>query len=79
MIGLLISLFVGGVAGAIAAKIMNKKSGFFGNILLGIVGGFVGNLVLGLIGFSANGSIAGFVTSILGACIFIWLGRKLFK
>ena len=58
---------------------MNEKSGLIKNIFLGILGGFVGGLLFGLIGFSATGTIARLVVSVIGACICIWIGRKLFR
>lgn len=72
------SLILGAIAGFIATGIMQERSSWVKNILLGIGGGFVGGLVFGLIGMSAHGTIANLIVSIIGACICIWLGRKLF-
>ena len=58
--------------------IMGEKSGMIKNILLGLGGGFVGGLVFNLIGLSANGLIGSLIVSVVGACICIWLGRKIF-
>ena len=39
----------------------------------------IGSLIMGaLVGFSAHGMIANLLVGIVGACIFIWLGRKIF-
>ena len=35
-------------------------------------------MVFGLVGFSAHGMIANLLVGIVGACLFIWLGRKVF-
>ena len=48
------------------------------NIVVGVIGSFVGSLVFGLVGFSAHGLFANLVVGIVGACLFIWLGRKIF-
>ena len=57
---------------------MNENSGLIKNILLGIGGGFVGGLVFSLLGFAATGLIGSLIVSVVGACICIWAGRKLF-
>ena len=69
---------MGAIAGFIATGIMKERSSWIKNILLGILGGFVGGLVFGLIGLSAHGLIGSLVVSTVGACICIWLGRRLF-
>jgi uncharacterized membrane protein YeaQ/YmgE (transglycosylase-associated protein family) len=76
--GIIGGLILGALAGFIATKIMNENSGLIKNIFLGILGGFVGGLVFCLIGLSADGLIGSLVVSIAGACICIWIGRKLF-
>ena len=76
--GLIWGLILGAIAGCIASAIMSEKSGLFKNIILGIFGGFVGGFVFRLIGFRATGMIGSLVVSTVGACICIWLGRKLF-
>ena len=77
--GLIWSIIIGAIAGCIASAFMNEKSGLIKNILLGILGGFVGGFLFGLIGFHADGTIARLVVSVIGACICIWIGRKLFR
>ena len=62
----------------LASRIMNSESSTWRNIVLGVLGGFVGNLVFGLVGLTATGFIGDIIVSIVGACICIWLGRKMF-
>ena len=76
--GLIWSIILGAIAGFIATGIMQERSSWIKNIVLGIVGGFVGGLIFSLIGLSARGLIGTLVVSTVGACICIWLGRKLF-
>ena len=73
------SLIMGALVGWIAGKLLKAKGGLLRNIITGIIGSFVGNFVFGLIGFHAAGFIADLIVGIAGACLFIWLGRTLFK
>lgn len=75
LIGTLIS---GALVGWIAGKLMNAEGSLLRNIIVGIFGSAVGSVVFGLLGFYAYGWFANLVVSVAGACIFIWLGRKLF-
>lgn len=78
MLHLIGSLVTGAIIGWIASKIMNSESSLLRNIVVGIVGSFVGSFLFGLLGFYAFGWFANLVVSVIGACVFIWLGRKLF-
>ena len=79
LFGLLGSLIMGALVGTIAGKLMDADGGLVRNILIGIVGSVVGSAVFGLIGFHAYGWIATLIVDVAGACLFIWLGRKLFR
>lgn len=72
------SLIMGALVGWIAGKMMNAEGGLLRNIVVGIIGSFVGSFVFGLVGFAAYGFFANLLVSVVGACLFIWLGRKLF-
>ena len=79
MLKLIVELVTGGLYGAAASRIMGVKSrGIVKNVLLGLGGGFVGGLLGNLIGIG-DGWISGIVLSIGGACLIIWLARKLNK
>ena len=75
--GLLISIIGGAIIGFIASVLMHEKSGFIKNVLLGIVGSALGKFLFSLVGVYAVG-IAGVIVSIIGACVLIWIGNKLF-
>lgn len=77
ILGFIWTLFLGGLAGWIAGKIMKSEGGVFRNVLLGLIGGVVGSFVLGILGIQGNGIIGGTVVSVVGACILIWIGKKL--
>jgi len=79
--GLLVNLIAivlfGAFAGWLTARIMNLKTDFWGNVLIGIVGSVVGSVVLRLIG---GPGVTGFniyslLVSVGGACLFTWLVR----
>ena len=72
------AIIMGALVGWIAGKLMNQEGGLLRNIVVGVIGSFVGSLVFGLVGVSAHGLFANLVVGIVGACLFIWLGRKIF-
>lgn len=79
MLSLIGSLITGAIVGWIASKIMNTESSLLRNIVVGIFGSFVGSFLFGFLGFYAFGWIANLFVSVVGACIFIWIGRRLFS
>ena len=79
LIGLLISLAIGAVSGWLASFIMNTKGGLIRNIIIGILGGFVGGFVFGLLHISFAGYIGTIITSVVGACLLIFVVNKIFK
>ncbi len=79
MWGLIGSLIIGAIAGFIATYLMGEKSGWIKNILLGIGGGFVGGFIFKLIGLGGPTNVIGsIIVGVVGACICIFAGRKLF-
>jgi uncharacterized membrane protein YeaQ/YmgE (transglycosylase-associated protein family) len=75
---LVLSLLWGMLAGFIASKIMGEKSGMLKNMIFGVIGSIVGYNLFKLIGFTATGIIGSMIVPVVGACICIWIGRKLF-
>ncbi len=72
MTGLLIAIIVGGVAGFLAGQIRKGKGyGFFGNIIVGIIGAFVGGLVFGLFGIQEVNILGEIAVATVGALIFL--------
>jgi uncharacterized membrane protein YeaQ/YmgE (transglycosylase-associated protein family) len=67
-------IIIGGIAGAIAGRLMAGEGfGLLGDIIVGIVGGLVGGWVLGLFISATVGVIGSFITALIGACILVWL------
>ncbi|MCA5961270.1 GlsB/YeaQ/YmgE family stress response membrane protein [Blautia sp. RD014234] len=46
---------------------------------IGIAGSFVGGGIMSLVGFYAYGFLANIMVSVLGACIFLYIAKKIFK
>ena len=76
ILGFIWTLFLGGLAGWIAGKLMGSEGSMLRNVVLGLIGGVVGSFVLGLGGIQGRGLIGGTVVSVVGASILIWLGKK---
>ncbi len=73
------ALIIGGVSGWLAGKIMGTSHSVIINIILGLVGGALGGWLGGLIGIGATGTIGSIIISVAGACLLIWISRKIFK
>jgi uncharacterized membrane protein YeaQ/YmgE (transglycosylase-associated protein family) len=75
--GWIVALIVGGVAGWIASRVMNRDAamGVFWNVVVGCVGSVVGNMVVGpLLGVGGSVkqfSLTGLVIAVLGAVILL--------
>jgi len=71
MVGLIIWLIIGGVAGWLAGQIV-KGGGFglVGNVILGIVGSVIAGYLLPLIGLNIGGDVVGsIINAVIGAVI----------
>ena len=73
------ALIIGGVSGWLAGKIMGTSHSIIINIILGLVGGLLGGWLGGLIGIGATGWIGSIIISVIGACILIFIAKKIFK
>ena len=72
------TILIGFIVGAVAKFIMPGPNGggFVLTTVLGIAGSFVGSFVFGLLGF---GGSVGFIGSVIGAILILWLVRTLNK
>ena len=78
LVKIIIELVIGGLCGLAANKIMNGKSkGIIRNVILGLVGGAVGGYIGNLLGIG-GGWVTGIILSIAGACLVVWIVKKLF-
>ena len=75
---MLTTILIGLVVGALAKLLMPGKDpgGIIITILLGIAGALVAHFLGGLIGLYQAGDKAGFLASLLGAILILWLYRR---
>jgi uncharacterized membrane protein YeaQ/YmgE (transglycosylase-associated protein family) len=75
--GLLASILIGLIVGAIAKALMPGKDagGIIVTILLGIAGAFVAGLIGRLLGWYEPQQPAGLIASVLGAMILLYIYR----
>ena len=79
MFGLIVTIIVGFVVGVIAKFIMPGKEnmGFIITTLLGIVGAVAATYAGQAIGWYEAGEGAGWIGSIVGAFVLLWIYQKL--
>ena len=69
-------IIIGGLAGAVAGKVMRGAGfGIIGDIVVGIVGALVGVFLLSFLISADLGLIGSFVVALVGACILLALLR----
>ena len=75
----ILKIILWALSGVAASKIMNspKPNGWIVNILLGMVGGMVGSVLFKLVGIDPYHGVVNIIASVGGACLVIWLARKL--
>lgn len=76
--GWIVAIIVGGVAGWLASKVMNRDAsmGIFWNIVVGCVGSVIGNFVsqyFGITGTVKDFSLVGLAVAFVGAVILLGL------
>jgi uncharacterized membrane protein YeaQ/YmgE (transglycosylase-associated protein family) len=78
---LLWTLIIGLIIGAVAKLLMPGKDpgGFIVTILLGIAGSFVATFLGRAVGLYGEGSSAGFIMSVIGAMLLLFIYRLVMK
>lgn len=77
--GILLTILLGGIAGWLASKLMNRdaEQGVLLNVVVGIVGAFLANLLLApLFGLEASLdhlTLEGFIMAVVGATLLLAL------
>jgi uncharacterized membrane protein YeaQ/YmgE (transglycosylase-associated protein family) len=75
---IIIFLAIGAVAGWLAGNLMKGGGfGFWGNIVVGVIGAVVGGFVFGLLGISTSGLIGSIITATAGAALLLFIVSKL--
>ena len=76
MFDLIWVLALGALVGWLAGKVMGREGGLVRNIVVGVVGSGLGSFLFGLAGFAAFGFFARLLVSLVGACVLLWLARR---
>jgi uncharacterized membrane protein YeaQ/YmgE (transglycosylase-associated protein family) len=74
--GIIAFIVLGLIAGFIASKLVNKQGeGFFGDIILGIIGAVVGGFVAHLVGFHGitHFNLYSLLIAVIGAVIVLFI------
>ena len=76
---MLYTIVIGLIVGAVAKLLMPGRDpgGIIVTILIGIVGSVLGGLIGRGLGFYQEGQPAGFVMSVIGAMLLLWIYRLL--
>ena len=81
MIGILVWIIVGAIAGFLASKVLSGKGmGLLWDIVVGILGAFVGGWLAGLVGIKVDtGSftVSGLLSAFVGAVILLAIFRAI--
>ncbi len=76
-IGWIAAIIIGGLAGLAAQYLMKSQTGVLLNIILGIIGAALASFLFGLLGVNFAGWLGYLISGFIGACILIWIGRKI--
>ena len=73
------TIILGFVAGLVARMLMPGRDsmGFVFTTLLGIVGALIAQLLGQAVGWYREGEPAGFIASVVGALVVLWIGHQL--
>ena len=80
MIGIILSIVIGCLAGFCAGKLMTGGGfGFLMNLLLGLFGGALGGWLFNLLGIEWGGLLGQLGTAIVGAVLILYIASLLKK
>jgi uncharacterized membrane protein YeaQ/YmgE (transglycosylase-associated protein family) len=72
LINLVIAIFIGLIAGALADMIVKDQDyGMLGDIVIGIIGSIIGSFVFSLVGLESFGFIGNIIVATIGAIILL--------
>lgn len=79
LLGILLWIVLGGLAGWIASIIMHTREGFWADVLIGIVGAVIGGFLFRLLGIGGTGFWWSLLTAIVGAVILLAIIRAVWR
>ncbi|SHF95153.1 GlsB/YeaQ/YmgE family stress response membrane protein [Dysgonomonas macrotermitis] len=78
-LGILWSIIIGVIAGAVAGWLMKGHGfGFIVNLIVGLIGSILGGWIYGLLGIGTGGIFGVLIMSVIGAVVLLWV-ISLFK
>lgn len=76
--GILLWIVIGLIAGAVAHRVLNSRGGFFGSLVVGLIGALVGGKLAEILKLNVTG---GFIDQLLlatvGAILLLFIWRKI--
>ncbi|WP_430512234.1 GlsB/YeaQ/YmgE family stress response membrane protein [Pannonibacter phragmitetus] len=71
-------IIIGLLAGAIAHRVLDSRGGFFGSLVVGLIGALVGGKLAEILRLNLTGGfIDQLVVSTVGAVLFLFIWRKI--
>lgn len=78
--GLIISAIIGLIAGAVAHRVLDSRGGFLGSLVVGLIGALLGGELASILNLNlAGGVIDRLIVAIIGATLFLFVWKKVFK
>jgi len=76
--GLIITIVIGLIAGAVAHRVLNSRGGFLGSLVVGLIGALIGGKLAEMFRLQITGGIFDqLVLATVGAILFLFLWRKI--
>jgi uncharacterized membrane protein YeaQ/YmgE (transglycosylase-associated protein family) len=73
-VGWISFLFIGLIAGWLARRIMDRRTGLFRNLVAGVVGAYLGAAIFSAVGLEAQGGFLGhLIMATIGAIVLLFL------
>ncbi|WP_186388007.1 MULTISPECIES: GlsB/YeaQ/YmgE family stress response membrane protein [unclassified Stappia] len=76
--GIFLWIVIGLIAGAVAHRVLNSRGGFFGSLVVGLIGALVGGKLAEILKLNVTG---GFIDQLLlatvGAILLLFIWRKI--
>ncbi|MEL7528490.1 MAG: GlsB/YeaQ/YmgE family stress response membrane protein [Pseudomonadota bacterium] len=78
--GLIISAIIGLIAGAVAHRVLDSRGGFLGSLVVGLIGALLGGELSSILNLNlAGGVVDRLIVAIIGAILFLFVWKKVFK
>ncbi|MCC4245634.1 GlsB/YeaQ/YmgE family stress response membrane protein [Stappia indica] len=76
--GILLWIIIGLIAGAVAYRVLDSRGGFFGSLIVGLIGALVGGQLAEMLKLNVSGGfIDQLVLATVGAILLLFVWRKI--